>query len=48
VDAATSVSLAMDLTPLVHDDTLSTVAFAQLHLERFRTDVTTRLQRLGG
>jgi LmbE family N-acetylglucosaminyl deacetylase len=48
VDAATAVSLAMDLTPLVHDDTLSPVAFAQMHLERFRTDVTTRLQRLGG
>jgi len=47
VDAATAVSLAMDLTPLVQDDTLSPVAFAQRHLERFRGDVTSRLQRLG-
>jgi hypothetical protein len=47
VDAATSVSLAIDLTPLFHDDTLSPVAFAELHLERFRADVTGRLRRLG-
>lgn len=47
VDEATAVSLAVDLTPLIRDDSLCPVAFAEAHLERFRGDVTARLRRLG-
>jgi LmbE family N-acetylglucosaminyl deacetylase len=46
-DAATSLSFAMDLTPLVQDETLSPLDFALKHVDRFRSDVATRLKQLG-
>jgi hypothetical protein len=47
VDRATALSWAMDLTPLVADDRLSPLDFVLQHVERLRTDVTTRLRKLG-
>jgi LmbE family N-acetylglucosaminyl deacetylase len=42
-DSATSLSYAMDLTPLVHDPSLSPVAFVRGFLDRFRADVEARV-----
>jgi len=44
-DAATQVSLAMDLTPLVLDDSLDPAAFTLAAVDRFREDVSARLQK---
>ncbi len=44
-DAASAVTWAMDLTPLVQDDTLSVEKFTLAHLDRLRADVKARLQR---
>lgn len=44
-DAATQVSFAMDLTPLVLDDSLDPVAFTLGAVDRFRGDVSARLQK---
>lgn len=44
-DAASAVTWAMDLTPLVHDDRLSVEKFTLAHLDRLRTDVKKRLRR---
>lgn len=46
-DTATSVSFAMDLTPLVQDETLSPLDFALKHVDRFRSDVAGRLKQMG-
>ncbi len=43
VDAATGVSLAMDLTPLMADDTLDPAAYTLEHVDRFRADVARRI-----
>ena len=45
VDHATSLALAMDLTPLAHDSSLDTAAYVDAFIERFRKDVLARLQR---
>ena len=44
-DAATQVSFAMDLTPLVLDDSLDPVAFTLGAIDRFRQDVSARLEK---
>lgn len=44
-DAAAAVTWAMDLTPLIHDDSLSVEKFTLAHLDRLRADVKTRLKR---
>jgi LmbE family N-acetylglucosaminyl deacetylase len=44
-DAATDVTLAMDLTPLVADPTRDVVDFVCGHIDRFRADVANRLGR---
>ena len=44
-DQASAVTWAMDLTPLIHDDKLSTEKFTLAHIERLRADVNTRLRR---
>jgi LmbE family N-acetylglucosaminyl deacetylase len=44
-DKANQVILGMDLTPLVADETLDIVAFANRFLERFADDVKTKLRR---
>ncbi|MBC7369801.1 MAG: PIG-L family deacetylase [Undibacterium sp.] len=47
-DATNAISLAMDLTPLVADDTLNVRDFALGHIERLRADVAARLEKFGG
>ena len=46
VDAASSVSFAMDLTPLIHDDTRAPLEFMRELLRHFTDDVETRLNRM--
>jgi LmbE family N-acetylglucosaminyl deacetylase len=48
VDRVESLAFAMDLTPLVRDDSLDVAAYVDGFIERFRADVLTKLQkRLG-
>ena len=45
-DASEAVTLAMDLSPLVADESLSIRDFALAHVERLRADIAGRLDRL--
>jgi LmbE family N-acetylglucosaminyl deacetylase len=45
-DCETGLTLAMDLTPLVRDDSIDPVAYAVGYAERLAADVRARLQRL--
>jgi LmbE family N-acetylglucosaminyl deacetylase len=45
-DAATGLIFAMDLTPLIEDDTRAIAAYVQAFVERFAEDVADRLTRL--
>ena len=45
VDAATGLSFAVDLKPLVDDDTLDPAEFARAQLDRFADDVLDRIRR---
>jgi LmbE family N-acetylglucosaminyl deacetylase len=47
-DQTNAISLAMDLTPLVRDDTLSAREFALGHIDRLRADVAGRIAKFGG
>ena len=47
VDKIEGLSFAMDLTPLVQNESLSPLDFALKHVDRFRSDVATRLAQLG-
>jgi LmbE family N-acetylglucosaminyl deacetylase len=47
-DATNAISLAMDLTPLVRDETLSVREFALGHIDRLRADVAGRIAKFGG
>lgn len=47
-DQASAISWAMDLTPLVADDTLNVREFALGHIDRLRADVAARIERFGG
>lgn len=47
VDAASSVSFAMDLTPLIRDDARDPRDFVRELLRHFTDDVETRLNRMG-
>ncbi len=42
-DAASQMTIAMDLTPLITDDSLDPIAFAMGFIDRFRDDVRNRL-----
>jgi len=44
-DAASAIWHAMDLTPLMHDDTLSIRAFTEKHISRFKSDVLDQIAR---
>lgn len=44
-DRLTGINWAMDLTPLVHDETLSVKKFVLDHVERLRLDIVARLLR---
>jgi len=46
-DQFTAITWAMDLTPLLHDPALSVRDFTLAQIERLRTDVADRLERLG-
>jgi LmbE family N-acetylglucosaminyl deacetylase len=46
-DTTNALSFAMDLTPLVQDDTLSVADFTLRHIENLRADVAARLERFG-
>lgn len=47
VDAASGVSLAMDMTPLIQDDAREPLVFIRELLQHFTDDVETRLKRIG-
>jgi len=47
-DTTDALSFAMDLTPLVHDDTLSAADFTLRHIDRLRADVAGRIKKFGG
>jgi LmbE family N-acetylglucosaminyl deacetylase len=47
LDTARGLSFAMDLTPLIEDDTKSIDDFVQTHIARFGQDVRDRLERIG-
>ena len=47
-DTTNALSFAMDLTPLVQDDTLSVRDFTLGHIEKLRADVAKRLSAFGG
>lgn len=48
VDASDALAFAMDLTPLILDDTLDIVGYVTGFIDRFKTDVTAKLRtRLG-
>jgi LmbE family N-acetylglucosaminyl deacetylase len=47
VDAATGLSYAMDLTPLIQSTEADINMFVQEHIQRFAQDVANRLTRLG-
>jgi LmbE family N-acetylglucosaminyl deacetylase len=46
-DTASALSFAMDLTPLVNDETLSVADFTAAHIERLRADVAARIKKFG-
>jgi LmbE family N-acetylglucosaminyl deacetylase len=46
VDAATGLSYAMDMSPLMSDTTKDPVAFAQDFIQRFAQDVNDRIHRM--
>ncbi len=48
VDECTGVSFAMDLTPLIEDDSLDPIAFVQGYLNNFLSDVTERVKKIQG
>jgi len=43
--APDAIAYAMDLTPLVRDDSLDVAAYVEGHIERLRRDVTDRIER---
>jgi LmbE family N-acetylglucosaminyl deacetylase len=45
IDQTEGISFAMDLTPLITDDSLSVVDFVAGHIDRFKDEVTDRLKR---
>jgi len=47
-DTMTAATWAMDLTPLVNDETLSVREFTVAHVERLRADIAARLEKFGG
>ncbi len=47
-DHCRQVSFAMDLTPLVRDDSLGLLEFVEGHLDRFSRDVRQRLEQASG
>jgi LmbE family N-acetylglucosaminyl deacetylase len=46
-DQTNALSFAMDLTPLVHDETLSVADFTAAQVEKLRADVVGRIKKFG-
>lgn len=46
-DRISAITWAMDLTPLVQNDSLSPLDFVANHVERFHSDITARLRQMG-
>lgn len=48
IDTSSALIYAMDLTPLIKDDTLDINEYVQGYIKRFSEDVEERIKRLGG
>lgn len=48
VDSATSVSFAMDLTPLIEDDTLAICDLVNQYMRHFSEEIEERITKMGG
>ena len=48
VDAAQALTFAIDLTPLIQDDTLCIKDYTLGYIERFKEDVAKRIEKMGG
>ena len=48
VDETTGLTFAMDLTPLIEDDSQDVLAYVQAHLQRFADEINTRFAMLQG
>ncbi|MCK5861479.1 MAG: PIG-L family deacetylase [Candidatus Hydrogenedentes bacterium] len=48
VDTATGITFAMDLMPLILDDSLTAFELVQQHVDGFTHEVSERMQKLGG
>jgi LmbE family N-acetylglucosaminyl deacetylase len=46
-DRFSAITWAMDLTPLVQNETISPLDFVLNHVERFRSDIAARLEQMG-
>lgn len=46
-DRLSAITWAVDLTPLVQNESLSPLDFVANHVERFRSDITARLRQMG-
>ena len=46
-DRLAGITWAMDLTPLVHNETLSVSDYTLAYIDRLKSDVTGRLRRMG-
>jgi hypothetical protein len=48
VDVETALIFAMDLTPLIHDASLSVTGYTTRFIDKLKADVESRLKKLGG
>lgn len=47
VDTSTGIVFAIDLTPLITDETLTVLELTQQHIDRFTSEVSERMKKLG-
>jgi len=47
VDATTGITFAMDLMPLIQDESLTALSLVQQHIDRFESEISERMQKLG-
>ena len=48
VDTLQGLSIGMDLTPLIQDETRDIASFIQQHIDTFAQEVSARLERVSG
>ena len=46
VDATTGITFAMDLTPLIQEESMTALDLVQQHIDRFSSEVSERMQKL--